>query len=165
MFDPRQSQWYYIGFHGQLGPLTFADVEDLIENHVITPETHVWCGALPDWTPAGNVPELGPYLPMSVRSAPPQPSALRPSYPQSYGPPQSGQVPPSWELNSTRNRTTAGLLNFIPGVGRLYLGYTGLGLAQLLTFIFCGVGLIWAWIDALIILTGGVNFDADGRRI
>lgn len=163
MINPQTTMWYYIGYHGQNGPIPFGELNDLIESHVITPETHVWCKGLPDWTPAGRIPELHEFLPVNVADLPPATSPRQSTY---HFEPSSGYLqPPSWELNSARNRYVAGCLNFIPGVGRLYLGYIGIGLAQLLTFLFCGIGLIWAWIDALIILTGGVSFDADGRRI
>ena len=47
------------------------------------------------------------------------------------------------------------------GVHRFYLGYTGIGVIQLLTLGGCG---IWAIIDFIMILTGGLK-DADGREL
>lgn len=63
-----------------------------------------------------------------------------------------------------KSKMTAGLLElFLPGVGRLYLGYTGIGVAQLiLAFALCGVGAIWSFVDAIMILTGSVTEDAYG---
>ncbi len=47
------------------------------------------------------------------------------------------------------------------GVHRFYLGYTGIGVIQLFTLGGCG---IWALIDLVMILTGGLK-DADGREL
>ena len=44
---------------------------------------------------------------------------------------------------------------------RFYLGYTGLGIAKLLTFGGCG---IWALIDFILILLRKVS-DAEGRPL
>jgi TM2 domain-containing membrane protein YozV len=64
---------------------------------------------------------------------------------------------------SDKKRITAGLLCLIPGAGRLYLGYSAHGVLQLVTFLLCGVGLIWSWIDCFWILLGGEKFDGYGR--
>lgn len=47
------------------------------------------------------------------------------------------------------------------GVDRFYLGYTGLGVAKLLTFGGCGV---WALIDLIMIIMNNVP-DAQGRPL
>lgn len=65
---------------------------------------------------------------------------------------------------SDKQKMTAGILSLFLGgfgVGRFYLGYTGLGIAQLLTFGGCG---IWSMIDGILILTGKVP-DAQGRPL
>lgn len=66
---------------------------------------------------------------------------------------------------SDKSRASAALLSIIPGAGRFYLGYSAHGVLQLLTFLFCGVGLLWSWIDGLYILTGGLKYDGYGRII
>jgi TM2 domain-containing membrane protein YozV len=66
---------------------------------------------------------------------------------------------------SDRNRVIAGLLQLlIPGGGRFYLGYMAHGFLQLITMP-CVVGVLWAWIDGIIMLCGGVKLDGYGRRM
>ena len=70
-------------------------------------------------------------------------------------------------LRSDRSRTAAGVLQlFIPGVGRMYLGYLAYGVLQLvLTVVTCGFLHLWSFIDGVIILTGGVKLDGYGRHL
>lgn len=42
-------------------------------------------------------------------------------------------------------------------IHRFYLGYTGLGIAQILLIWLCGVGLIWVIIDIIRIATGDLE--------
>jgi ribosomal protein L40E len=68
-----------------------------------------------------------------------------------------------------RSQLVAGLLGIILGglgVHRFYLGYTAIGVAQLLvTFATCGLGAVWGFIEGILILTGGINVDADGKPL
>lgn len=65
-----------------------------------------------------------------------------------------------------KSKLAAGLLQIFLGafgVGRFYLGYTGIAVAQLLVSIFTfGIGAIWPFIDGILILTGSVPCDASG---
>jgi TM2 domain-containing membrane protein YozV len=67
-----------------------------------------------------------------------------------------------------KSKLTAGLLHLFLGgfgVGRFYLGYTGIGLAQIaVTFLTLGIGGIWPFVDAIMMLTGNVR-DAQGRTL
>ena len=68
------------------------------------------------------------------------------------------------EGESDKSKMVAGLLGLFLGwfgAGRFYLGYTGLGVAQLLTCGGCGW---WSLIDAIFIFTGKVT-DAKGRPL
>lgn len=71
---------------------------------------------------------------------------------------------------SPKSAGVAGGLNLlgflgIGGIGRLYGGSTGMGIAQLLlSFILPGVGQIWSIIDGAYILSGSAT-DNHGRHI
>ncbi len=75
-----------------------------------------------------------------------------------------------------RSRLAAGLLGIFLGwlgVHRFYLGYTGIGVAQLILGLlgFCTFGLtslaswIWGLIEGIMILTGSIATDAQGRPL
>ncbi|MCL2140776.1 MAG: TM2 domain-containing protein [Dehalococcoidia bacterium] len=65
-----------------------------------------------------------------------------------------------------KSRLVAGLLQIFVGffgIGRFYLGYTGIAVAQLLvSLLTCGLGFIWPFIDGILILTGSVATDSKG---
>jgi TM2 domain-containing membrane protein YozV len=69
---------------------------------------------------------------------------------------------------SDKQKMTAGLLQIFLGsfgVGRFYLGYTGLAIAQIaVVWLTCGIGAIWPLIDGVMMLTGKVP-DAQGRPL
>jgi GYF domain 2/TM2 domain len=181
--EPLKAEWYYIGHYGQLGPLTREQIDELIEGGVISRETYVWREGMSDWVVAQFCSELTPSFASSTVNQTPPPSptgrpiappsyAPSPTYtnPQSYsGPPQTTPFPRGYSglstLKSDKNRVLGGILQLIvPGLGRIYLGYSAIGVLQLVLSA-CGVGVIWAWIDAIIILTGGVNLDGYGRQL
>lgn len=67
-----------------------------------------------------------------------------------------------------RSRVTAGLLQIFLGgfgIGRFYLGYTGIAIGQLFTFPIFFLGGIWGFIDGILILCGQVTHDANGVPI
>jgi TM2 domain-containing membrane protein YozV len=69
---------------------------------------------------------------------------------------------------SDKSKVIAGVLQIVLGgfgVGRFYLGYTNIGVLQLVvTFVTCGVGAIWGLIDGIMILMGNVP-DPEGRTL
>lgn len=79
----------------------------------------------------------------------------------------------TFSANSGKSKVAAGLLAIFLGtlgVHNFYLGYTGKAVAQLLiTLLTCGIGTIvsgtWAFIEGILILTGNINTDADGRML
>jgi hypothetical protein len=80
----------------------------------------------------------------------------------SYGTPS--YTPAFQTLQSDRSRVLGGLLQIIPGVGRMYLGYAGYGALQLVLSCFA-IGWLWSIVDGIIILSGGVKLDGYGRRL
>ena len=100
------------------------------------------------------------------------PAPTGPAYP---GPPPPGYLPvpppgyaPGYADPLAKSRQTAGLLGiFLGGVGvhRFYLGYTSIGVLQILvTIATCGLGGFWGITEGVLILSGkGITTDADGR--
>lgn len=132
----------------------------------------------------GHYPPLGQYQQPGQY---PPPGAYPPpvsGYPPGFMDPAApyGRHPMTGEPLSEKSKIVAGLLQLLGlvglvGIGRLYLGYTGLGLTQLLVgliggfvigLLTCGVGflipVIWGIVDAVLILTDKVR-DADGRPL
>ncbi len=67
---------------------------------------------------------------------------------------------------SDKSKLVAGLLQIlIPlGIGRFYMGQTGLGVAQLVvTVVTCGIGALWPFVDGIVILVSDAPKDSDGR--
>ena len=133
--------------------------------------------AVPDGpVPAGPNPTARTRRP-DTRAGLPPPSWPGPAphpgtagYPVPYGDydPQApyGRDPVSGFPYSDRSKVVAGLLQlFLPiGIGRLYAGHTGIGIAQLLLTLFFGIGVIWAFIDGIVILAGRPT-DGNGRPL
>ena len=170
-------EWYYIGHYGQLGPLTRDQIEELIDSEVITRDTYVWKSGMSDWLRAGDIVELVSAfgMPSFATSPPPPPStktvlppvAPTPSYRSSLDiqPVSPHYLPAHSVVRSDKSRVLGGILQILlPGVGRMYLGYAAYGVLQLI-FSLCGVGVIWSFIDGIIILAGGVRLDGYGRQL
>ncbi|WP_083410723.1 TM2 domain-containing protein [Mycolicibacterium rutilum] len=113
-------------------------------------------------------PQQPPYPPPPGQYPPPPTG-----YPSAYGDPTApyGRHPMTGEPYSEKSKIIAGLLQLIGlfgivGIGRIYLGYTGLGVAQLVVGVLtCGVGaIIWGIIDAILMLTDRVR-DPQGRPL
>jgi TM2 domain-containing membrane protein YozV len=70
-----------------------------------------------------------------------------------------------------KSKIAAGLLGiFLGGFGihRFYLGYTTIGIVQIIvTVLTCGLGAIWGLVEGIMILTGAEQFraDAEGRPL
>lgn len=111
------------------------------------------------------------YPPPSSYPMPPQYPA--PGYPGGYVDPAApfGRHPITGEPLSDKSKVVGGLLQLLGlfglvGIGRIYLGYTGLGIAQLVVgLITCGLGaVVWGIVDAVLILTDKVR-DPQGRPL
>jgi TM2 domain-containing membrane protein YozV len=113
-----------------------------------------------------------PPPPPSPGYAPPYPPPGG-QYPQAYMDPSApfGRHPMTGEPYSDKSKVVAGLLQLLGlfglvGIGRMYIGQTGLGVAQLIVgLVTCGIGaVIWGIIDAILMLTDKVR-DPQGRPL
>lgn len=139
------------------------------------PEGHEPTTPLPPTPPSQSTPPGQPGVP--PLPPPPAPPAYgqQPYGQQPYGQPAYGASPQApWGVHpvtgvpySDKSKLIAGLIQIlIPlGIGRLYMGQTGLGIAQLLVTIFtCGIGALWPFIDGIVILAGDPK-DEHGRPL
>jgi TM2 domain-containing membrane protein YozV len=134
-------------------------------------------GTPPPYTAPGGWAGYPP--PPPPPSAPGYPPPPPPGYSQ-YGDPSApyGRHPVTGEPFSDKSKTVAGLLQLLGlfgflGIGRMYIGQTGFGVAQLLVglvvgIVTCGFGFVvpavWGIVDAVLILTDRVR-DAQGRPL
>ncbi len=113
-------------------------------------------------------PPGAPYPPQSGAGAPPPGYPTAPGYP----PPPGYPAYPNPELDPfAKSKLIAGLLGiFVGGLGihRFYLGYTTIGVIQIVvTILTCGVGAIWGFIEGILYLVGtnGYTTDSTGRPL
>ena len=119
-------------------------------------------------------PQQPRYQPPPPGYAPGPPGYPPPGqYPPAYVDPAApyGRHPFTGEPLSDKSKTVAGLLQLIGlfgivGIGRIYLGNTGLGIAQLVVgLLTCGIGaVVWGIVDAVLIFTDKVR-DSQGRPL
>ncbi len=118
-------------------------------------------------TEAGNSSQSYPPPPNYPPNYPPPLQYPMPApMPDGYFDPAApyGRHPVTGEPLSDKSKVIGGLLQLlgvfgIVGVGRMYLGYVGLGIAQLVVgLLTCGAGaIIWGLVDAILILTDRVR--------
>jgi TM2 domain-containing membrane protein YozV len=120
---------------------------------------------------AGRQPQASeappPYQPGVQARAAYQPPAAQSPYPLQQDP----------YVEPAKSKLVAGLLGILLGslgIHRFYLGYTGIGIAQLVLglpvgIITCGVtsliAYVWGLIEGIMILTGSIATDARGRPL
>jgi len=112
-----------------------------------------------------------PYDPNNYQQGYQQPGAYPgyqqvPGYPpMAYPATQPGYQPMPYGVEQ-KSKLAGGLLGIFLGgfgAGRFYLGYTTLGIAQLVvTLVTFGLGGLWGFIDGIMILTGSVKTDGNG---
>jgi hypothetical protein len=110
------------------------------------------------WGQAPPPPGYGPV-------PPPPPGYGQPPYVNPAAP--YGVHPVTGVPYSDKQKLVAGLLQILVplGIGRFYMGQTGMGVAQLLVTIFtCGIGGLWSFIDGIVILAGDPK-DEYGRPL
>jgi hypothetical protein len=130
----------------------------------------------------------GEYQPSPYEQNPYQGS----QYPQGQfqqGPPPGGQYPPGqfqgqypqgqpygvpgYPYGSgypeQKSRLVAGLLGILLGslgIHRFYLGYVGIGIAQIaVTIVTFGLGAVWGFIEGIMILVGAESFRRDAKGV
>jgi len=132
-------------------------------------------GPPPNYPPPGQFPPPLDYPPPG-QFPPPLDYPPPGYYPDPAAP--YGRHPLTGEPLSDKSKTVGGLLQLLGllgllGIGRIYLGYTGLGIAQLvgclvIGILTCGFGFIvpvvWGIIDAVLILSDKVR-DPYGRPL
>ncbi|MBU9765042.1 TM2 domain-containing protein [Mycobacterium sp. TNTM28] len=118
-------------------------------------------------------PSDGPQASFPPPSSGYPPPAGYPQYSSAYVDPGApyGRHPLTGEPFSDKSKVVAALLQLVGlfgfvGIGRIYLGQTGFGVAQLIVgLVTCGLGaVIWGIIDAILILTDKVR-DPYGRPL
>jgi hypothetical protein len=85
-------------------------------------------------------------------------------YPPGFNPHAPHGVDPlTGQPLSDKSRIAAGVLQLVLpfGIGRFYIGDTGIGIAQLLTCGGCG---IWSLVDGIVLLVNG-GTDSQGRKL
>jgi hypothetical protein len=128
----------------------------------------------PEFPPPSGPPLTGPPLTGPQPTGPAYPGPPPPGYPP---PPPAGYPPlsgyavyPVYADPLAKSRLTAGLLGIFLGalgVHRFYLGYTSIGVLQILvTIATCGIGGLWGVVEGILILGGsGIKTDAEGRPL
>ncbi len=135
----------------------------------------------PPWEPpAPDEPAGDPTTPLSPpawQQQPPPPPAWQQPPPPGYQqpPPGYGQPGPAYGMvpydPQAKSKIAAGLLGiFLGGFGvhRFYLGFTKIGIIQIVVTIFtCGIGSLWGFVEGILYLVGsnGYTSDASGRPL
>lgn len=111
-----------------------------------------------------------PYGQQPYGQQPPQ-AYGQPGYGQPYGASPAapyGVHPVTGIPYSDKSKLLVGLLQLLVplGIGRMMMGQTGMGVAQLLVTIFtCGIGALWPFIDGIVILVSDDVRDSQGRPL
>ena len=111
--------------------------------------------AEPGWWQASD----GWWYPPESAPAGQSPVTTAVAYPPGYAP--AGGQP--------KSRVAAGVLGILLGgfgVHRFYLGYTNIGIIQILVTVFtCGLGSIWGFVEGILILVKNDNFLTDANGV
>lgn len=177
------SQWRFKGLDGEVyGPVEkeeldrwFAEGRINEQTQILAPGQEQWQWATtfyPSLSANNNASHYGQqassYQQTGYTQSNYQPVASNP-YGGQYA---YGQQRPTYSRTqqmSHRSKITAGILGLLLGglgVHRFYLGFVGIGFLQLiLCFVTCGASGIWGFIEGILLLTGSMDMDADGRRL
>ncbi|MFT4189468.1 MAG: NINE protein [Aeromicrobium sp.] len=151
---PTQYFTYVNG--AEYGPYTVEQLQQYAGSGNITADSHVRVDG-GDWVTASALPELAGAFP--APAAAPYPTA------PAYGAAPAYAAAPGYagQFSDKEWLPTVLISFFLGGLGvdRFYLGYTGLGIAKLLTCGGCGV---WSLIDFIMIIMDKIP-DAQGRPL
>ena len=110
-------------------------------------------------TPAGPT---GPDAPPPGHDYPPGHG-----YPPGFGYPPGYGYPPGQDPR--KSRVAAGVLGIVLGgfgVHRFYLGFTTIGVLQIVvTVLTCGLGSIWGFVEGILYLVSAQGYTQDARGI
>ncbi len=125
-----------------------------------------------------SAPPVAPAPPPPSPTPPPLQGAPTASYAMPPPPPQQQQyaAPPGvyqqqsyYAGSAPKSKMVAGLLGiFLGGFGvhRFYLGYTTIGILQIVvTIVTCGLGGIWGFVEGIMILMGQPQFRTDAKGV
>ena len=131
----------------QYGPVPIEQLRQWIADGRANAQTPAWIEGASDWKPLSQFPDLAGLFP------PPAPL-----------------MPPRIVAPVAKSKLAAGLLGILLGgwgVHRFYLGYVGIGIAQILvTMCTCGIGALWGFIEGILIISGqSITTDATGRPL
>jgi hypothetical protein len=151
--EERESAVKILSDHMSAGRLSFEEYEERM-SAALEARTRADLKALFTDLPAPYPTFMAPG-PAPVPALPP-PSGLPVYFPG---------APPAVQHESERYRVVAGVLQIVfPfGIGRFYTGHTGIAVAQLLSALLV-VGVIWSWVDGIMMLANG-GTDAEGRQL
>ena len=130
----------------QYGPIGIDQLRQWIAEGRANAQTLAQVEGAADWKPLGTFSEFAGAFPPPNIPPPLQPDDLR------------------------KSKLVAGLLGIFIGylgIHRFYLGYVGIGVAQIIvTICTCGIGGLWGFIAGILILVGSaITTDAEGRPL
>ena len=133
----------------QYGPISAEQLRQWLAEGRINAQTLVWTEGAPAWQPLATFPDLAAVTPPPIHL--PSPAPARPPIPG-------------------KSKLAAGLLGILLGgwgVHRFYLGYTGIGVLQIVaTLCTCGIGALWGFIEGILIISGNtITTDATGMPL
>ena len=149
------SQYKIIGGDGkEYGPISFDQVQRWTKEGRANAQTMIRTDTNSKWVPLGRCPEFA-----SLTGGPP---VVNPNINQPIA--GHGLVMP--RNPNAKSKIAAGILGILlPGTGihRFYLGFFGIGIAQILANLFCLTGVLWGFVEGLLILCGStITTDTDG---
>jgi len=152
----KMTQYNIIGGNGEeYGPISFDQVQGWIREGRANAQTMIHTDTSPKWVPLGRCSEFTSLLGGSSVSNP------------NINLPMAGLGMARAHHPNAKSKIAAGVLGLLIGslgIHRFYLGYTGIGIAQVMvTILTCGLGGLWGFIEGIMILTGSsITTDADG---